>query len=203
MTIDEGYVKYQCNWTKALPIAANELLEINRWRNNLYKLNLIGEYENGIGFGNISIRSSDRAKSFIVSGTSTGSIPCLNEQHYTTVVDFDWDKNFVTCVGPIASSSESLTHAAIYQANLNINAVIHVHHLQLWQNLLDRVPTTARNCAYGTPEMAKEIIRLCREERVKDLKIIAMSGHEEGIITFGSNLDEAGGILLGYFERST
>jgi ribulose-5-phosphate 4-epimerase/fuculose-1-phosphate aldolase len=199
MKIDEGYIKYQCNWINAPPIAIEKLLEINCWRSRLYQLNLIGQYENGIGFGNISIR--DREKSFIVSGTSTGAIPSLNEQHYTKVVDFDWEKNFLTCVGPIKASSESLTHAAIYQANPNINAVIHVHDRQLWENLLDRVPTTSPNCAYGTPEMATEIIRLCREDRLKDLKIIAMSGHEEGIIAFGSSLDEAGDILLNYHRR--
>ena len=53
---------------------------------------------------------------------------------------------FFTCIGPIQASSASLTHAAIYQANPDINAVIHVHDRDLWENLLDRVPTTARNC---------------------------------------------------------
>jgi L-ribulose-5-phosphate 4-epimerase len=196
-TIDEGYVKYQCNWISAPPIAAEKLMEINSWRDKLYQLKLIGQYDNGIGFGNISIRDSE--KQFIVSGTSTGNLPHLSSQHYTKVIDFDWDKNFVTCSGPIQASSESLTHAAIYQANPDINAVIHVHDRDLWENLLDRVPTTARDCAYGTPEMAREIIRLCQQEDLKNLKILVMSGHEEGIITFGNNLDEAGEVLLKYY----
>jgi L-ribulose-5-phosphate 4-epimerase len=196
--IDEGYVKYQCNWSKALPIAAEKLVEINNWRNRLYQLKLIGQYDNGIGFGNISIR--DRGKEFIVSGTSTGNLPHLSSEHYTKVVDFDWDRNFVTCVGPIQASSESLTHAAIYEANPHINGVIHVHDRKLWQNLLDKVPTTARNCAYGTPEMAREIIRLCQQDDLSHAKILVMSGHEEGIITFGKNLDEAGEVLMRYYQ---
>jgi L-ribulose-5-phosphate 4-epimerase len=197
LTIDEGYVKYQCNWISASSIAQEQLIEINSWRSKLYELKLIGQYDNGIGFGNISIRA--RGKEFIVSGTSTGNIPHLNPQHYTKVIDFDWDKNFVTCFGPIRASSESLTHAAIYQANPHINAVIHVHDRDLWQNLLDRVPTTARDCAYGTPEMAREIIRLCQQDDLRIAKILVMSGHEEGIITFGHNLDEAGEVLLKYY----
>jgi hypothetical protein len=199
--IDEGYIKYQCNWIEAPAITKERLAEINQWRNRLYELKLIGQYENGIGFGNISIRDRDRANHFIISGTSTGNIACLNEQHYTTVIDYDWDKNFVTCVGPIKASSESLTHAAIYQSNPQINAVIHVHNFNLWQKLMDRVPTTNRNCAYGTPEMAREIIRLCREARLMDCKILVMSGHEEGIISFGSSLDEAGAVLLNYYSN--
>ena len=47
--------------------------------------------------------------------------------------------------------------------------------------------------------MAKEIIRVSRKDSVKDLKIIVMSGHEEGIITFGKDLEEAGNILLDYY----
>ncbi len=213
--LDEGYIKYQCNWINASSISRKEIKDLNRWREKLYQLNLIGKYDNGIGFGNLSIRDSENTKlpaeisynqhaepaHFIISGTATGSIAHLTEKHYTRVIDFDWEKNSVTCVGLIKASSEALTHAAVYVANPQVNAVIHVHHRQLWQQLIDRVGTTQKNCAYGTPEMAKEIIRLCREERVKKQKIIVMSGHEEGIITFGNSLDETGNILLNYYKR--
>lgn len=213
--LDEGYIKYQCNWIDASSISKEEIRELNRWREKLYQLNLIGQYDNGIGFGNLSIRDDantvlyatssctqhTRSTHFIISGTSTGSIAHLTEKHYTRVIDFNWEKNSVTCVGPIKASSEALTHAAVYIANPQVNAVIHVHHRQLWQQLIDRVGTTKKNCAYGTPEMAQEIIRLCQEDRVKKQKIIVMSGHEEGIITFGNSLDEAGNILLDYYNR--
>jgi ribulose-5-phosphate 4-epimerase/fuculose-1-phosphate aldolase len=213
--LDEGYIKYQCNWINTSSISRDEIRELNRWREKLYQLNLIGQYDNGIGFGNISIRDAEntalatessraqhnQSTHFIISGTTTGSIAHLTEKHYTRVIAFDWDKNSVTCVGLIKASSEALTHAAVYVANPQVNAVIHVHHRQLWQQLIDRVGTTQKNCAYGTPEMAKEIIRLCQERRVKEQKIIVMSGHEEGIITFGNSLDEAGNILLNYYNR--
>jgi ribulose-5-phosphate 4-epimerase/fuculose-1-phosphate aldolase len=197
---DEGYIKYECNWIVDLPMSPDILAEMNQWRNKLYQLGLIGEYDDGIGFGNLSIRGR-QPKEFIVSGTHTGSLVSLDERHYTTVVDFDWEKNFVTCRGPIQASSESLTHAAIYLANDRINAVIHVHNLALWQKLMYSVPTTREDCAYGTPEMAREIIRLCQQEELSKAKILVMAGHREGIISFGSNLTEAGNILLEYFSR--
>ncbi len=196
-TVDEGYIKYKCNWIYSKSVSTSEIIELNQWRDKLYQLGLIGIYDNGIGFGNLSIRC-DRTKQFIISGTKTGSISSLTERHYTKVTDFNWSENYVTCVGEIQASSEALTHAAVYIANPEVNAVLHVHNLEMWKKLMDKVPTTARNCAYGTPEMAKEIIRLCQEDKTKQTKIIVMSGHEEGIITFGRNLEEAGKILLQY-----
>jgi ribulose-5-phosphate 4-epimerase/fuculose-1-phosphate aldolase len=196
--IDEGYIKYNCNWIKEKPINFEQLKEINYWRNKLYQLGLIGEYDNGIGFGNLSIRLNKSSK-FIISGTQTGKISILSAKHYTKVTEFNWDKNFITCVGPIKASSESLTHAAIYVANPEVNAIIHVHHRIMWENLLDKIPTTDKNCPYGTPEMAQELISLSATDELKKLKILVMGGHEEGIISFGQNLTEAGDILLNYF----
>ena len=196
--IDEGYIKYQCHWQNRQSIAPGDTIELNRWRDRLYQKALIGQYDNGIGFGNLSIRLS-HSQQIIISGTQTGGISKLTAQHYTKVVDFDWHKNYVVCEGLIKASSETLTHAAIYVALPETQAVVHVHHGELWQELLNKVPTTNPNCAYGTPEMAEEIIRLCQQPATQQQKIVVMSGHEEGILTFGSNLDEAGNILLNYF----
>ncbi len=196
--MDEGYIKYLCNWIKDKPINPEKLVEINHWRNKLYQLGLIGEYENGIGFGNISIRVKNTTE-FIITGTHTGNIETLNEEHFTTVTNFNWQKNWVTCVGPIQASSESLSHGAIYLTNPEVNAIIHVHHRKMWENLLNKIPTTDKNCSYGTPEMAQELIRLSQENELKNLQILVMAGHEEGIISFGKTLEEAGNILLKYY----
>ena len=197
--IDEGYIKYQCHWRDRPTVTPAEVIELNQWRAKLYQLNLIGQYDNGIGFGNISIRDSN-PEWFIISGTQTGGIPLLTEHHYTKITEFDWQKNFVTCIGSIKASSEALTHAALYVANPETNAIIHVHHLALWQTLMNQVPTTNINSPYGTPAMAEDIISLCHKHDTQKLKIIVMSGHKEGIITFGKDLAEAGNILLSYYQ---
>ena len=198
-TTDEGYIKYQCHWTKISTVTAEDILELNQWRDRLYRLGLIGQYSNGIGFGNLSIRLNN-SQDMIISGTQTGGIAQLKAEHYTKVTDFDWQKNYVSCEGLIKASSETLTHAAIYVAQPKIKAVIHVHNAGLWQKLLDKVPTTDPNCAYGTPEMAEELIKLCQQPKTTNAKIVVMSGHEEGIITLGKNLEEAGNVLLSYFS---
>lgn len=198
--IDEGYIKYHCHWSLAPPVSPQPVQEFNRWRDKLYQLGLIGAYENGIGFGNISIRDSLPGQ-LIVSGTQTGHLPTLSPEHYTRVTGFDLEQNSLSCAGPIKASSESLTHAAVYAANAEVNAVIHIHHLQLWQQLMNRVPTTSPDCAYGTPEMAKEVFRLFTQKNLAQERILVMSGHSEGIITFGEDLDAAGAVLMKYYQE--
>ena len=133
---------------------------------------------------------------FIITGSATGKIKYLTNEHYTKVLEYNLDKNSLTAVGPIIASSESLTHAVIYEHDKSVNAVIHIHNIELWKKLLNKVPTTNKNIEYGTPDMAKEILRLFRETNLIEKKILIMAGHEEGIVTFGKTLDEAGKILL-------
>ena len=66
---------------------------------------------------------------------------------------------------------------------------------------MDNVPTTKKEVPYGTPEMANEIFRLFKETAVQQEKIIVMAGHDEGIISFGKDLEEAGEILLNFLTK--
>jgi ribulose-5-phosphate 4-epimerase/fuculose-1-phosphate aldolase len=192
--MDEGYIKFHCNWIEKEPLPIGHLLEINRWRDTLYNLGYIGVYDNGIGFGNISLRFN--AKTFIITGSATGALETLNENHYVLVNEYDLARNSLTCTGPIKASSESLSHAVIYECSPETNAVIHIHNFELWEKLINKVPTTGKEISYGTPEMAIEIKRLFEQTNLKTEKIIAMAGHQEGIIAFGKTLDEAAKILL-------
>ncbi len=54
-----------------------------------------------------------------------------------------------------------------------------------------KVPTSNPDVPYGTPQMAKEMFRLFDEENLGVEKILVMAGHEDGIIYFGKDLDEA------------
>jgi len=94
------------------------------------------------------------------------------------------------------ASAESMTHAAVYECDREINAAIHIHDKKLWDQLIDSVPTTSPEIEYGTPQMALEIFRLFKETDVKTGKILVMAGHEEGIISFGKTLREAMKVIL-------
>ncbi len=197
--LDEGYIKYDIRWKWEEGINKPELVELINCRNQLKMNGLIGSYENGIGFGNISCRL--KGNEFIISGTQTGDIEIANESNFSYVYDFDISKNLLFCRGPVKASSEALTHAAFYAADININAVIHVHDLQLWNNLLFIITTTEKHITYGTPEMANAIIKLLQEDHdLNKNKILVMAGHEEGIFTFGSDLKEARKILNKYLN---
>jgi L-ribulose-5-phosphate 4-epimerase len=193
--MDEGYIKFNCRWIETKPILFKGFKEINQSRDRLYRLGLIGMYSNKIGFGNISMRVGN-SQQFYISGSATGGVAVLNEAHYTEVIDYHFETNSLTCRGPIKASSESLTHAAVYLADPAINAVIHVHHLQSWQALLHKIPTTSVDVAYGTPEMSQEILRLYKETDLKKGQVLVMGGHQEGIVSFGKDMDEAGRVLL-------
>jgi ribulose-5-phosphate 4-epimerase/fuculose-1-phosphate aldolase len=117
------------------------------------------------------------------------------------VEEYDFEENSLSCVGPLKASAESLTHAAIYESSPEINGVIHVHNMKLWEYLLDKVPFTGKEIEYGTPEMAEEMKRLIKEKATREKNIIVMKGHKEGVISFGKNLNQAGEILLKYFEE--
>jgi L-ribulose-5-phosphate 4-epimerase len=192
--VKEIGIKFNCRWMDEKPLDYKWLRDLNVWRSRLYKAGLIGVYPDGIGYGNISTRFQ-RSK-FIITGTATGKLQKLNARHYTQVTDYSLDKNRVTCVGPIKASSESLTHALLYESDKDINAVFHVHHAGIWKKLLRVVPTTKATIEYGTIEMAREVRRLFKDTSLPLDKIFVMAGHEEGIVTFGKTMDEAGEKLL-------
>jgi len=191
---EEGVIKFNCQWTKSAPLTGTWINDLTVWRDKLYKAGLIGENEDGIGYGNISIRFQQNK--FIISGSGTGKLKKLTEEHYALVTDYNVDENTLCATGPIIASSESLTHAMIYEYGGDINAVIHVHHLKLWKKLLKSLPATDENIEYGTPEMAKEITRLFNEQKLSEHKLFAMGGHSGGIVCFGKSLEEAGELLL-------
>ena len=193
---DEGYIKFNCTWIKEELPERYKIDELNSWRQKLYDQQLVGTYPDGIGYGNISCRLADG--SFLVTGTATGSIKQLTNEHFTRVINFNIGDNSITCQGPIKASSESLTHAIIYKSLPEVNAVVHIHNNNLWQKLLNNVPTTSPQVAYGTPAMANEINRLLTTTNLKEDKILVMAGHEDGLIAFGKDLAEAASKFLSF-----
>jgi L-ribulose-5-phosphate 4-epimerase len=188
------YVKftYQCVRPEIAPF--KQLAELNECRRKLRELQLLGMDSNGIGFGNLSARDGPSGN-FYITGSATGGLACLTLAHCVRVVAYDFEKNSVRYEGCAIPSSESLTHAAIYQSDPTACAVIHCHDFALWATLLDRVPITSQTAAYGTPQMAKEIIRFFNTSDVRSQKIFVMAGHEGGIVAFGENLEDAFDIL--------
>lgn len=195
---EEGVIKYKSKWNKKPPLDESLIKDLNACRQTMFRLGLIGCAEDGIGYGNISKRLE--GNKFIISGSGTGGIEFLNNQHYTLVTSFDIGKNELTAEGPVMASSESLTHAMLYKCHNEINAVIHVHHNALWQKLMSVSIFTSVDVEYGTPAMAMEIEKITSDPQIKEKKIFAMGGHQDGIIAFGENLYVAEKVITGHLE---
>lgn len=189
--LDEGYIKYESHWTPGPATHVSAARDLERWRRPLYGARLIGEYEeHGIGYGNLSVRRGS-SELFLISGTQTGHLPVTDENHYSLVTDCDIRGNVVRCSGPIQASSEAMTHASIYALGEAIGAVVHAHSAELWERYMGELPTTNPEIAYGTPDMAQEIDRLYRMAGFRESGIAVLAGHDDGLISFGTTLEEA------------
>jgi L-ribulose-5-phosphate 4-epimerase len=189
------YVKFTYQRARADTAPFDALAELNACRRKLLKQRLMGVDSNGVGFGNLSVRDGSTTN-FYITGSATGGLPELTLTDCARVVAYDFARNWLRYEGAAIPSSESLTHAAIYESDPTIFAVIHCHDSDLWATLLDRAPATSQSVAYGTPEMAYEIMRLFKMSDVRSRKILAMAGHEGGIVTFGKNLEDAFDVLM-------
>ena len=197
--IGEGYLKFNCERIdENISIPVNIFNSLSKWRQKMFEYSLIGVYSNGIGYGNISVRSD--ANNFYISGTATGSLPVLEEKHYALVNSWSFGNNSLKCIGMINASAESLSHAAIYESLPDVGAVIHIHHKGMWDKYINSLLTTSPEILYGTPEMAMEIKKIIRNIKPETDNILVMGGHEEGIITWGKSLDIAGAIVLNYYQ---
>jgi L-ribulose-5-phosphate 4-epimerase len=189
------YVKFTYERARTDIAPFDALTELNACRRRLLQQRLIGLDANGIGFGNLSVRDGVSGN-FYITGSATGGLPELTPTDCVRVMACDFARNWLCYEGAALPSSESLTHAAIYESDPTISAVIHCHDSILWRTLLDRVPKTSKAVAYGTPEMAYEICRLFETTDVRSRKIFVMEGHEGGIVTFGKNLENAFDVVM-------
>jgi hypothetical protein len=196
--IDEGYIKFSCKWQKT-DQAVGFSSQLLAARDKMHELKFIGfDEHHQVGYGNISERT--QGNKFIISGTQTGHIYPIKPTDFTLITSFNIDENQVICEGPAQASSETMTHAALYEALPEVSAIIHIHNKAIWQKLLKTDLKTAEEVPYGTPEMAYEIKRLVVQENVLSQRILAMAGHEDGVIAFGSTFEEAIKPILALIE---
>ena len=207
----EGVIQFQMQFTQTPPLPYERLREIDAWRKIMHLTRLIGRDPNrydGFGYGNISQWLGPRDASgqrgwFVISGTQTGHLADLTEEHYATVLACHPGRNLVVAEGPSRPSSESLTHGAVYAADESVRSVIHAHSPHVWGSARALgVLGTDESVAQGTPEMAEEVGRLFRETPVRERNIFVMGGHGDGVVSFGQDVAEAGLVMIDYLARA-
>jgi ribulose-5-phosphate 4-epimerase/fuculose-1-phosphate aldolase len=181
------------------------------WRRVLSLTHLIGQNPDlyqGAGYGNVSARigppnAALGRRAFLITGSQTSGRPTITLQDFSVVERYEIRHNRVESHGQCRPSSESMTHGAIYDQGPHIRCVLHAHSPVLWHRARDlRIPATDPSVAYGTPGMAREVQRLFRETAVVERQILAMGGHEDGIVAFGRSPEETGQTLITELARA-
>jgi len=211
---DEGVIKFEVAHTReALDARRYRDLaaELSGWRRVMAMTGVVGQ-ENarygGAGFGNVSARvgapsSPLGRRAMLVSCTQTGGQEEVRLDDFCIVERYDIVENRVDSRGLCQPSSEAMTHGAIYDLGPHIRAVLHGHAPLLWRRARElRIPCTAPGVRYGTQAMAREMARLYRTSALPEQQILAMTGHEDGVIAFGRSVDEAGQVLVTYLARA-
>lgn len=198
MQEQEGVIKYRLEFSPCEAPQYEHFELLNYWRCYLYRLGLIGQDEQrygGLGYGNISARIKPGSRDFIISASQTGHLPLLCREHYVHVTGFDLTTNLLRACGSHQPSSEALTHASLYDCRPEVNCVMHVHCPRVWYCASQLgMPSTGVNVPYGTPEMAAAVQQLVTASPLAS-GAIAMLGHEDGILVYGQDEDEAGAVL--------
>lgn len=184
--MNESGVKFQCEHIQRAIETFPGLGELIECRQELFARRWIGADENGISFGNISVRD-DGTRRFFITGSATGAKAEIAVADCAHVTDYDFDRNWLRCEGLVIASSESLTHAAVYSSSRELRSVIHIHDFPLWRRTPGSVRSTGANVEYGTPAMAREVSRLIGNEN----GLLRMGGHAGGFIAFGRSVREA------------
>lgn len=201
----EGVIQFHLDYTPSAPLAAPELQALDGWRAVLKRLGLVGQdparYA-GVGFGNLSMRlAPDDApagrRRFIITGSQTGRLDKLDARHYAEVTAYDIGANRVTAQGPVAPSSESMTHGMLYDLDVAIRCVMHVHSPEIWRYAAALgLPCTAAAAGYGTPAMAAEVGRLYINTGLAARRVLVMGGHQDGVVSFGRDTEATAAALL-------
>lgn len=201
----EGVIKYQLHHQYHSISLEADIKPLISWRSLLYRLELINQRQDryqGLGYGNLSQRLASDSDRFIISGSQTGYLPLLSKDDWVLVNGFDISNNSLYSEGLRQPSSEALTHAAVYQSNPNINYVIHVHSPEIWQQTSAlNLAFTVDNIPYGSIEIAKAVKALVNCS--PDQQVFAMLGHQDGIVSYGPELDSCALSLIQLLFLST
>jgi hypothetical protein len=199
----EGVVRYRARHaTGPLPDGLAPLVEVlDGWRSRLMAVGLLGQdgvRYGGVGWGNVSARLDGQR--FLITGTQTGALARTDRRHYAVVERCDEGvaDGAVVSSGPVAPSSEAMSHAALYAVRPEARFVLHGHSPVLWgRGAALGLPSTPPGVEYGTVAMARAFREVLERQPPGRPGVLVMGGHEDGVVAWGVTADEAGQALLG------
>ncbi len=202
----EGTIQFAYELTpdESIKLSADDFADLSAWRSLLFDLRLLGQTPDryqGYGYGNLSVRADD-AETFVVTASQTSGEATLLHEHLVLITHCNLERFWVDASGSEPPSSESMTHAMIYQADPRIRCVFHVHCPDMWgYRTLLKLPQTPVDVPYGSPAMVAAVRDLLETNQSRPL-IFATAGHEDGIFACGHNPRECGALLLTNLARA-
>lgn len=186
-------------------VEAGVLHNMLAWRTVLRRLELLGRTPGrygGLGYGNLSVRDRGRPREFIITASQTAGIRDLGPDGLCRIRDFDLARFRVSAEGTKPPSSESLSHAMIYDADPAIGWIFHVHSPEIWSRAeaLELAAIDAE-VAYGSPAMARSVAAVLAAKTERPLVFVTL-GHEDGVFACGRTATETGASLVKLLARS-
>ena len=180
-------------YNKTEEIAIKECNKIEKVRNRLYCLGLLGSHCNGRSFGNVSVRYKKK-NSFVITATQTGDYPKLTPLYYSLVKKMDFKKGLIYSVGPSKPSCQSGLHWSVYEIDSQINAVIHVYNEKVVEYMVDNDYLSISDTNYDTfynQKISNDIKELYKNVDPFLNNAFLVTGELEGAVVFGKTLGEA------------
>jgi L-ribulose-5-phosphate 4-epimerase len=182
-----------------------------RWRATLKAMNWVGQCNqryDGLGYGNISLRIGQRtslrgSRQFLITGSQTGELDALTTTDLAWVTGYSITDNRIEHAPLATPSSESLTHAAVYDGNAALRACMHIHCPIIWnqRHRLDH-PRIPSSVGYGTIEMAERVRSICGLLDPESPRLIIMDGHRDGVICASKTPGDAFMTLVRAYQTS-
>jgi len=172
---------------------------LRAWRRVCKRLGLLGRDPRrygGLGFGNLSVRDPADPTRFVITASQTGGARDLRVGDLVRITECSLARFWVEAEGRKPPSSETLTHAMLYAADMDIHWVYHVHSPDVWQSTARRgLPCTGAAVPYGTRAMADAVAGLLRHHPERPL-VFTTLGHEDGVFACGADARSTGLALL-------
>jgi len=188
------------------PVAGAAVLsELQGWRTILRRLGLLGqtpERYGGFGFGNLSTRDGHAPEQFLITASQTSGADHIGYDEVVRIVNANPLRFWVDAQGYQPPSSESLTHAMIYQADARISWIFHGHSPDIWTRArVLGLLATAESVAYGSPEMVEAVATLLSAQPELPLTFVTL-GHEDGVFACGGSAQQTGAALVALLARA-
>lgn len=199
----EGVIQFAYGltpWSDEQRPTTPEVASLLAWRKVIHQLGLIGaraDRYDGYGYGNLSVRIAD---GFLISASQTSGSHEVTTDDFVSISSWQFERFWVEAMGSQPPSSETLTHAMIYEGDPSVCCVLHAHNPEIWQRL-GRLPSTSAETPYGSPAMANEVKALMSDKAERPL-VFTTRGHEDGVFVCGPNLETTAQTLINTYAQA-